>query len=183
MCPATHTWTRAQHTQALQHLSRLASVASNPVIDPPIIWRTKLRSLKPGVDHAKQIAYCIDGGRVGIGWGVEDLPTGTRLPPTAALAGARHLHTRARLRSVRLLRGQRSEVGDRIDPRSGALREPMRLVLLSNLSDVICRSMLDAGLAHASCSLSERCVRRATRRRRVVVRAVVGPRSRKRSGR
>ncbi len=46
-------------------------VASNPTLDPPIIWRTKLRSLKPGVDHAKQVAYCIDGGRVGIGWGIE----------------------------------------------------------------------------------------------------------------
>jgi hypothetical protein len=54
------------------------------MIDPPIIWRTKLRSLKPGVDHAKQVAYCIDGGRVGIGWGVEDLPTGTPLADVVA---------------------------------------------------------------------------------------------------
>jgi hypothetical protein len=29
------------------------------MIDPPVIWRTKLRSLKPGVDHAKQVTYCI----------------------------------------------------------------------------------------------------------------------------
>jgi hypothetical protein len=64
-------------------------VASNPVIDPPIIWRTKLRSLKPGVDHAKQVAYCIDGGRVGIGWGVEDLPTGTPLADVVAAIRAK----------------------------------------------------------------------------------------------
>jgi hypothetical protein len=54
-------------------------VASDPVQDPPIIWRTKLRSKKDGVDHAKQVAYCIDGGRVGIGWGIEELPSGTGL--------------------------------------------------------------------------------------------------------
>jgi hypothetical protein len=59
------------------------------MIDPPIIWRTKLRSLKPGVDHAKQVAYCIDGGLVGIGWGVEDLPTGTPLADVVAAIRAK----------------------------------------------------------------------------------------------
>lgn len=53
--------------------------SSDPVQDPPIIWRTKLRSKKDGVDHAKQVAYCIDGKRVGIGWGIEELPSGTSL--------------------------------------------------------------------------------------------------------
>ncbi len=54
-------------------------MASDPVQDPPIIWRTKLRSKKDGVNHAKQVAYCVHGGRVGIGWGIEEFPSGTGL--------------------------------------------------------------------------------------------------------
>jgi hypothetical protein len=53
--------------------------AENPAADPPIIWRTKLRSLKPGVDHVKQVDYCLRGGRVGIGWGIDSLPSGAPL--------------------------------------------------------------------------------------------------------
>jgi hypothetical protein len=52
--------------------------------EPPIIWRTKLRSLKPGVDHARQVAYCLEGGRVGIGWGIEGLATGASLAEVLA---------------------------------------------------------------------------------------------------
>lgn len=64
-------------------------MASDPVQDPPIIWRTKLRSLKPGVDHANQVAYCIDGGRVGIGWGIEELPSGSSLATVVAAIRAK----------------------------------------------------------------------------------------------
>lgn len=45
----------------------------------PTIWRTKMRSLKEGVDHAKQVAYCLQGGLVGIGWGVAELSSGAAL--------------------------------------------------------------------------------------------------------
>lgn len=64
-------------------------MTTNPIEDPPIIWRTKLRSLKPGVVHADQVAYCIEGGRVGIGWGVEELPSGTSLRVVVAAIAAR----------------------------------------------------------------------------------------------
>lgn len=53
--------------------------AEDLLTDPPVIWRTKLRSLKPGVDHAGQVDYCLKGGRVGIGWGIESLPSGAPL--------------------------------------------------------------------------------------------------------
>jgi hypothetical protein len=59
-------------------------VTTAAAAEPPVIWRTKLRSLKPGVNHAEQVAYCLDGGRVGIGWGLEDLPTETPLEEVVA---------------------------------------------------------------------------------------------------
>jgi hypothetical protein len=46
---------------------------------PPVVWRTKLRSLKPGVDHAEQVAHNFDSGIVGLGWGIEELPSRARL--------------------------------------------------------------------------------------------------------
>lgn len=52
-----------------------------PVIDsaqPGMIWRAKLRSLKPGVDHREQLQHCLDGSLIAIGWGAE-LPTGSSL--------------------------------------------------------------------------------------------------------
>jgi hypothetical protein len=64
-------------------------VATDPTIDPPVIWRTKLRSLKPGVDHVRQLAYCLDGGRVGVGWGIEELATGTPLADVVAAIRAK----------------------------------------------------------------------------------------------
>lgn len=57
---------------------------ADPVANPPVIWRTKLRSLKPGVVHSDQVAHCIDRGLVGIGWGVEELPSGTPLADVLA---------------------------------------------------------------------------------------------------
>lgn len=88
-------------------------VASNPTLDPPIIWRTKLRSLKPGVDHAKQVAYCIDGGRVGIGWGIEDLPSGSPLADVVAAIRAKDVSGwgRQAASTVRLF-GEEAAVGD-----------------------------------------------------------------------
>ncbi|MGH2853637.1 MAG: hypothetical protein ACRDLF_05540 [Solirubrobacteraceae bacterium] len=81
--------------------------------DPPVIWRTKLRSLKPGVNHAKQFAYCVDGGRVGIGWGIEKLPTGTSLAEVVAAIHATELPGwgRRAASTVRLF-GEEAAVGD-----------------------------------------------------------------------
>lgn len=47
--------------------------------EPPVIWRTKLRSLKPGVDHVVQVDHCLNDGLVGIGWGIDGLPSGAPL--------------------------------------------------------------------------------------------------------
>lgn len=52
--------------------------------EPPTIWRTKLRSLKPGVDHAEQVAHNLDGNLVGIGWGIDELPSRTPLDEVLA---------------------------------------------------------------------------------------------------
>ena len=37
--------------------------------DPPDLWRTKLRSTKDGIDHARQEAHCFSGDVIGVGWG------------------------------------------------------------------------------------------------------------------
>jgi hypothetical protein len=44
----------------------------------PVIWRTKLRSTLHH-DHAGQVAHCLKKRLVGIGWWLEDLPSGTPL--------------------------------------------------------------------------------------------------------
>jgi hypothetical protein len=62
---------------------------ADPDLDPPIIWRTKLRSLKDGVDHAEQVTYCVEGGRVGIGWGIEELTGGASLAEVVAAIRAK----------------------------------------------------------------------------------------------
>lgn len=52
------------------------------VTDPahaPILWRTKLRSTVPDIDHAEQVAHCVDSGLIGIGWRLDELPIGTPL--------------------------------------------------------------------------------------------------------
>ncbi len=59
------------------------------VIYAPTIWRTKLRSLKPGVDHVEQVAHNFDDGIVGIGWGLEDLPSRTPLDEVLAALEAK----------------------------------------------------------------------------------------------
>jgi hypothetical protein len=50
-------------------------------VDPPLIYRVPLRSEAIGVDHARQVAYCLAHGVVGPGWG---LPP----PPPASLEEA-----------------------------------------------------------------------------------------------
>jgi hypothetical protein len=55
----------------------------------PTIWRTKLRSLKPGVNHVEQVAHNLDDGIVGIGWGLEDLPSRTPLDQVLAALEAK----------------------------------------------------------------------------------------------
>lgn len=45
----------------------------------PVLWRTKLRSTVPGIDHAAQVQHCLDRGLVGIGWRIDDLAPGTSL--------------------------------------------------------------------------------------------------------
>lgn len=40
----------------------------------PTVWRTKLRSTVPGVDHGAQVQHCLDRQLVGIGWCIDELP-------------------------------------------------------------------------------------------------------------
>lgn len=67
----------------------------------------------PAVDHAKQFAYCVDGGRVGIGWGIKKLPTGTSLAEVLAAIRATELPGwgRRAASTVRLF-GEEAAVGD-----------------------------------------------------------------------
>jgi hypothetical protein len=44
------------------------------ITDLPVVWRTKLRSTLHN-DHAAQVAHCVDRGLIGIGWGIEALPS------------------------------------------------------------------------------------------------------------
>lgn len=50
-----------------------------PASQLPVLWRTKLRSTVPGIDHAAQVQHCLDRGLVGIGWRVDDLAPDTPL--------------------------------------------------------------------------------------------------------
>ncbi len=81
--------------------------------NPPTIWRTKLRSRKDDVNHAGQVAHCIEGGRVGIGWGVEELPTGTGLARVLAAIRASDRPTWGpRAASTARLFGEEAAMGD-----------------------------------------------------------------------
>jgi hypothetical protein len=85
--------------------------ASGPEL--PIIWRTKMRSLKPGVDIAGQVDYCLDSGLVGIGWCIERLQSGA--PLANVLAAIRETDLRGwglqAASTVRLF-GEVAKVGD-----------------------------------------------------------------------
>jgi hypothetical protein len=49
-------------------------MVEDSVGDLPVVWRTKLRSTRHN-DYAAQVAHCVDGGLIGIGWGIEALPS------------------------------------------------------------------------------------------------------------
>jgi len=55
---------------------RIADLVPN---DLSLLWRTKLRSTVPGIDHAEQVAHCLDRGLIGIGWRIDELAAGTPL--------------------------------------------------------------------------------------------------------
>jgi hypothetical protein len=80
-------------------------------VAPPTIWRTKLRSLKPAVDHHKQAAHNFDDGIVGIGWGVESLPDGASLEAVLAAIGSEPGWTKAAVHTVRRF-AEDAETGD-----------------------------------------------------------------------
>jgi hypothetical protein len=79
----------------------------------PTIWRTKLRSLKPGVDHQEQVDHNFDDGIVGIGWGIEGLPDGASLDDVLAAIDAEPDWTKAAVHTVRRF-GKDAEIGDYI---------------------------------------------------------------------
>lgn len=80
---------------------------------PPTIWRTKLRSLKPGVDHQEQVDHNFDDGIVGIGWGVEALPSGASLKEVLEAIGSYPGWTKDAVHTVRRF-GKDAEIGDYI---------------------------------------------------------------------
>src|SRR5262245_20961427 len=46
--------------------------------EPPLIYRVPLRSGKPGVDHEPPVAYALNMGVVGPGWGLKPPPPRSR---------------------------------------------------------------------------------------------------------
>jgi hypothetical protein len=80
---------------------------------PPTIWRTKLRSLKPGVDHHEQVDHNFDDGIVGIGWGIEALPSGASLKEVLEAIGSYPGWTKDAVHTVRRF-GEGAEIGDYI---------------------------------------------------------------------
>jgi hypothetical protein len=82
-------------------------------ISVPTIWRTKLRSLKPGVDHQEQVDHNFDDGIVGIGWGIEGLPDGASLDDVLAAIDAEPDWTKDAVHTVRRF-GEDAQIGDYI---------------------------------------------------------------------
>jgi hypothetical protein len=98
----------------------------------PTIWRTKMRSLKPSVNHKIQAAHNFDHGIVGIGWGVEELPSGASLQEVFARIGSQPGWTKSAVYTVRRF-AEDAEVGDYVwtrDPqgrfRLGRITGPYR---------------------------------------------------------
>lgn len=83
------------------------------VIPVPTIWRTKLRSLKPGVDHQEQVDHNFDDGIVGIGWGIEGLLDGASLDDVLAAIDAEPDWTKDAVHTVRRF-GKDAQIGDYI---------------------------------------------------------------------
>ena len=59
-------------------VTHVTDLTTEDVTQPGMIWRAKLRSGLPGVDHAEQLRHCLSGGLIAIGWGAK-LPTGSSL--------------------------------------------------------------------------------------------------------
>lgn len=87
--------------------------AVTDIVSPPTIWRTKLRSLKPGVDHQEQVDHNFDDGIVGIGWGIEALPDGASIKDVLAAIGSQPGWTKDAVHTVRRF-GEDAEIGDYI---------------------------------------------------------------------
>jgi hypothetical protein len=91
--------------------------AVTDIAPPPTIWRTKLRSKKPDVDHKAQVAHNFDDGIVGIGWGIEALPDGAALDEVleavSAAIGVQPGWTKDAVHTIRRF-GKDAEVGDYI---------------------------------------------------------------------
>jgi hypothetical protein len=83
------------------------------IVSPPTIWRTKLRSLKPGVDHQEQVDHNFNDGLVGIGWGIEELSDGASLEDMLAAIGSQPGWTKDAVHTVRRF-GEDAEIGDYI---------------------------------------------------------------------
>lgn len=83
------------------------------IVSPPTIWRTKLRSLKLGVDHQEQVDHNFNDGLVGIGWGIEELSDGASLEDVLAAIGSQPGWTKDAVHTVRRF-GKEAEIGDYI---------------------------------------------------------------------
>jgi hypothetical protein len=82
-------------------------------VSVPIIWRTKLRSLKSGVDHREQVDHNFNDGIVGIGWGIEGLPDGASLDDVLAAIDSEPGWTKDAVHTVRRF-GEDAQIGDYI---------------------------------------------------------------------
>lgn len=58
-------------------------------LELPTVWRTKLRSTVPRVNHTAQVAHCVEGGLIGIGWRLDELAPGTSLDVVVATIEAK----------------------------------------------------------------------------------------------
>jgi hypothetical protein len=79
----------------------------------PMVWWTKLRSTLPGVDHTAQVAHCVEGGLIGIGWRLDELAPGTSLDVMVATIGAKSEAGWGRTAAQTVHRfGTQAEIGD-----------------------------------------------------------------------
>jgi hypothetical protein len=102
--------------------------ASAPVALPaasalPVLWRTKLRSTLRGIDHAEQVAHCLENNLVGIGWRIDELPSGASLELVCQTIEENRAQGwgRRAAQTVRRL-GQEAEIGDFVWTRDTAGR-------------------------------------------------------------
>jgi hypothetical protein len=88
-------------------------VPSDQTADFPVLWRAKLRSTVPGVDHARQVAHCVTRGLIGIGWRIDHLADGAPLSEVVQTIenSAAPGSGRAAARTVRRF-GEDAQIGD-----------------------------------------------------------------------